>query len=273
MYPLQALSDLLPDALAVPLSPPVSVEVVAAAAINVALGIVDGYTDELEGKEVITMAGTVRSWKDKIRYEKWVRENYEDVEDKTLSNEVCSVDLTVHFSGEELHQKRIKELKSQILLQGQAKHRDEGNFGLTDLMEELECMRPYSMQPAYDPKLNGKWNFVLSKVDLGTSLIKELLPLENISSGGQSSATPLWKTLLNNFYELKGLFMRIYDEQSRVQIVLSSILCFRKIPVDIVFTTSLLTTNYDEENEGCLFLERFESVEIGGWKVPIPHTW
>ncbi len=253
---------MLPDALAVPLSPPVSVKVVAAAAINIALGIVVGYTDELEGKEAITMAGTVRSWRDMIRYEKWVKQIYEDVKGNSFAKEICSVDLTVDFS-DEVHQKRIEELKSQILLLGQANFLHKGNIGLTYLMEELECMRPKSLQPAYNPKLNGKWNFVFSKDDLGTSLIKELLP-QNPSSDAPSLETSPLKKMLRNVYELKGLFMCIYDDQSQVQIVLSSTLCFRKIPVDIVFTTSLLATNYDEETEGCLFLERFESVEIGG---------
>ena len=48
LYPLQALLDILPEFLASPLEPPVSLEVVTAAAVNAALGNVEGYT-ELEG--------------------------------------------------------------------------------------------------------------------------------------------------------------------------------------------------------------------------------
>ena len=33
-------------------------------------------------------------------------------------------------------------------------------------------LRPKSMIPAVAPKLNGRWNFVLSKDDLGTQLSK-----------------------------------------------------------------------------------------------------
>lgn len=56
--------------------------------------------------------------------------------------------------------------------------------------------------------------------------------------------------------------MRIHDEQSQVEIVLSSKLFFGQVPFEIVFSASLLATNYDEESAGLLFLEKFEDVEM-----------
>ncbi len=67
--------------------------------------------------------------------------------------------------------------------------------------------------------------------------------------------------------------MRISKEQSQVKIVLASKVCFGRIPIDVVFSTSLLSTNYDEETDGTLFLEKFESVTIGGVSLPLPSSW
>lgn len=292
LYPLQALADELPDVLALPLVPPVSVEMVASAAINVALGIVEGYTEELEGKEAITMAGSVRSWREKSRYENLLRDEYlrsMESEDGGIeyasSKDSCSIDAFIDMS-DEIRWKKINELKDMLL-------RRNGNENINDdkdleIMEELECLRPKTMVPADDPKLNGRWNFVLSKDDLGTQLIKELLPPDYHSVGiddqyGLPSTTlstsqPPWKSLLSTAYQLQGLYMRIHDKQSQVEIVLSSKLFFGQVPFEIVFSTSLLATNYNDETAGILFLEKFEDVEVrfspsSGWKFPIPSTW
>ncbi|KAL7537489.1 hypothetical protein ACHAXR_007848, partial [Thalassiosira sp. AJA248-18] len=272
LYPFQALADELPDALAVPLAPPISVEMVAAAAVNVALGIVDGYTEELEG-EAIKMAGTVRGWKEKIRYNQWMKDELEKesgigVVYDGSAKESCSVE-GMEFD-EERRSERMNYLREKLLL---ASPLDDD----LAIMEELECLRPQSMKPAYDPKLNGQWNFVLSKDDLGTTLVKELLPPEYFFGDDDSAAspvsTPAWKVLLNSLYQLNGLYMKIYDEQSQVDIVLSSNILFGKVPIDIVFSTSLLSTNYDEETDGTLFLEKFESIEVGGFSLPLPSSW
>lgn len=284
LYPIQALADELPDALALPLAPPISVEMVASAAINVALGIVEGYSEELEGGEAIKMAGSVRGWREKIRYDNWLKDELEreyGIVYNDSGKESCNIDAVAEID-EERRWERIGVLKDKLL---------HGNLSSDDsediaIMEELECLRPSSMKPAYDSKLNGRWNFVLSKDDLGTSLIKELLPPEYYSLGNSqesiddnddisssSKTSPLWKLLLDKLYQLKGLYMRIHDEQSQVEIVLSSKILFGKVPIDIVFSTSLLGTNYDEETEGILFLEKFESITLGGVSLPIPSTW
>ena len=83
----------------------------------------------------------------------------------------------------------------------------------------------------------------------------------------------LWKALLSGLYQLKGLYMRISGKQSQVKIVLASKVCFGRIPIDVVFFTSLLSTNYKKETEGTLFLEKFESVTIGGVSLPLPSSW
>ena len=272
LYPFQALADQLPDALAVPLAPPVNVEMVASAAINVALGIVEGYPEELEG-EAIQMAGSVRSYKEKKLYENWVRDELAKDGIVYSTKESCSVEDMAGID-EDRRWKRIDTLKEKLLKGTTSDVDDE-----IAIMEELECLKPQSMKPAYDPKLNGQWNFVLSKDDLGTSFIKELLPPEYYSFGdddtktSSSSSQPAWKALLNNLYQLKGLYMRIHDEQSQVEIVLSSKVCFGQIPIDIVFATSLLSTNYEEEPDGTLFLEKFESIIVGGVSLPLPESW
>ena len=46
------------------------------AAVSVALGIVEGYTNELASK-AIKMTGLVRIWKEKNSYESWMREELE----------------------------------------------------------------------------------------------------------------------------------------------------------------------------------------------------
>jgi len=180
---------------------------------------------------------------------------------------------------DEKRYKRIELLKEKLL-------RPTGDEADEDMaiMEELECLRPQSMKPAYDSKLNGRWNFVLSKDDLGTQLIKELLPPEYFLAFGEKAAkgnddsaaelqSPLWKALLGNLYQLKGLYMRIFEEQTQVEIVLASNILFGSIPIDIIFATSLLLTNYDPDTEGTLFLEKFESVKVGGVSLPIPESW
>ena len=271
LYPFQALADNLPDALAVPLVPPINVEMVAAASINVALGIVDcGYPTELEG-EAITMAGSVRGWKEKLNYENWIRDELAkegiDIYSST-SKDTCSMeDLFDENINDDRRYEKIESLKEQLLT------------GISDseeeirVMEELECLKPESMRPAYDSRLNGQWNFVLSKNDLGTQLIKELLPPEYYSFGDDDtdeSSSPL-RSILSSLYSLKGLYMRIHSNQTQVEIVLSSRIIFGQVPIDIVFGTSLEVSS--TESDGTLFLEKFESIEVGGVSLPVPESW
>ena len=270
LYPFQALADNLPDALAVPLAPPINVEMVAAASINVALGLAD-YPTELEG-EAITMAGSVRSWKEKLNYENWIKDELQkegiDIYSSTTKDTCSMEDLFDENINDDRRYEKIESLKEELLA------------GISDseeeirVMEELECLREESMRPAYDSRLNGQWNFVLSKNDLGTQLIKELLPPEYYSFGDdtdKSSSSPL-RSILSSLYSLKGLYMRIHSEQTQVEIVLSSKIIFGQVPIDIVFGTSLEVSSTESE-DGTLFLEKFESIEVGGISLPIPESW
>ena len=271
LYPFQALADTLPDALAVPLAPPINVKMVAAASINVALGVVDsGYPTELEG-ESITMAGSVRTWKEKLNYENWIKDELQkegiDIYSST-SKDTCSMeDLFDENINDDRRYEKIESLKGQLLA-GISDSEEE-----ISVMEELECLRPESMMPAYDSRLNGQWNFVLSKNDLGTQLIKELLPPEYYSFGDDNdkSTSPL-RSILSSLYSLKGLYMRIHSEQTQVEIVLSSKIIFGQVPIDIVFGTSLEVPSAESE-DGTLFLEKFESIKVGGVSLPIPESW
>ena len=132
------------------------------ASINVALGIVEGYTEELAG-EAIKMAGTVRTWKEKSRYANWVREELEKdavvYNDAAAGKESCSLDAGMEID-EERRWKRIGVLKERLLHGGSGHPGEDNDGGGTDdddniaIMEELECLRPSSMKTATCPKLN-----------------------------------------------------------------------------------------------------------------------
>ena len=152
LYPFQALADQLPDALAVPLAPPVNVEMVASAAINVALGIVDGYPDELEG-EAIQMAGSVRSYKEKKLYENWVRDELAKDGIAYSTKESCSVEDMAEIDEDRIL-KRIDSLKEK-LLKGTGNVEDEiaiiKGMVSENLEEEMEAIQKQLTDPEPDP--------------------------------------------------------------------------------------------------------------------------
>ena len=229
LYPIQALSRALPDSLGVPLEAPVSVESVAAASLNVALGICEGY-DVLESKDAIAMAATSHRPRG------------------CINEDECSIE------EEEETQSRRDEIK-RILTNPVA---SDGSHDPIALMEELELLRPSSTKPAYDESLNSKWNFVLSKSDVGTDLLKQLQVEEGF-------------TPLQLIFAVKEVYMRISEEQRLVEIVLES-----KVfgaDVDVVLSTSLMPMTYDDETDGVLLIERFEGVTIGGIDLPLPNSW
>ena len=63
------------------------------------------------------------------------------------------------------------------------------------------------------------------------------------SKKDRNNNRPPWRLLLNPVYRLNGLYMKIYDEQSKMDIVLLSNILFGAAPIDPIFTTSLLSTN------------------------------
>ena len=106
--------------------------------------------------------------------------------------------------------------------------------------------------------LNCRWDFVLSKEDLGTNLLKELKTEEGFSP-------------VQLIYAVKDVYMKISQEQTSVEIVLKSKVL--GMDVDVVLSTSLLPLAYDDETDGVLFMERFEGVSVGNVDLPIPKSW
>lgn len=125
------------------------------------------------------------------------------------------------------------------------------------IMEDLELLRPSSCKPALDSRLNGRWNFVLSKSVLGTEFAKELQ---------KEGFSPM-----QLLFAVKDLYMEIGEEQSKVSILVKSkILGLR---ADVVFTTGLLPCNYGDESDGTLFVEQFQGIQVAGFDLPIPLSW
>ena len=152
LYPLQALSRALPDSLGVPLEAPTSVENVASACLNVALGFCEGY-DVLDSKDAIAMAATSHRPRG------------------CINEDECSIE------EEEETQRRRDEIKRMLTNPVDS----DGSHDPIALMEELELLRPSSTKPAYDEGLNSRWSFVLSKSDVGTDLLKQLQTEEGFS--------------------------------------------------------------------------------------------
>mmetsp|Transcript_12681 Transcript_12681/g.21148 ORF Transcript_12681/g.21148 Transcript_12681/m.21148 type:complete len:472 (-) Transcript_12681:449-1864(-) len=152
LYPIQALSRALPDSLGVPLEAPTSVESVAAASLNVALGICEGY-DVLDSKDSIAMAAKSHRPRG------------------CINEDECSIE------EEEETQRRRDEIKRMLTNPVDS----DGSHDPIALMEELELLRPSSTKPAYDESLNSRWRFVLSKSDVGTDILKQLQTEEGFS--------------------------------------------------------------------------------------------
>ena len=251
LYPLRALADALPGPLAVTLAPPVSVDVVAAAAINSALGLVGGA--ELEGDD-IAMAASDRLWKERAVHDELMSQL------ESTRPDTCPIDLADIEDG--TRGELVGDLKDRLL---------KGGAGEDDiaLMEKLECLLPTSTRPAYDPLLNGRWDFVLSKDDIGTQLIRELLQPDD--DGDEPVQSSPIRGLIAGVYKLNGLYMKISDEQSRVDICLSSSVVLGLVPLDVVISTSLEPAG--EDLDGTRFLEKFEGVSVSGIGVPMPSSW
>jgi hypothetical protein len=225
LYPIQALSKALPDLPGAALEPPVSVENVAAACLNVALGLCEGY-DVLNTKDAIVMAATSNRKRGCVDEEECSIEEYEETA------------------------RQREELKRLL------RTPDSGHDSIA-LMEDLELLRPSSTKPAHDARLNGRWNFVLSKSDLGTAFAKELQ---------REEFSPV-----QLLFAVKDLYMEIGEEQTKVSILVKSRIL--GLPADVIITTSLLPCRYDEETDGTLFVEQFQGIRVAGIDLPIPASW
>mmetsp|Transcript_12266 Transcript_12266/g.28885 ORF Transcript_12266/g.28885 Transcript_12266/m.28885 type:complete len:258 (-) Transcript_12266:48-821(-) len=222
----------------------------AAAAINCASGLVEGA--ELEGED-IAMAASDRLWRERVVHDELMSEL------ETARPDTCPIDFM-----------DLDDVTRGDMV-GDLKRRLKGGAGEDEiaLMERLECLLPMSTRPASNPTLNGRWDFVLSKDDIGTQLIRELLQPHD--EGGESLRTSPITGLIGGVYKLNGLFMRISDQQSRVDICLTSSVVFGLVPIDVVISTSLEPA--DDDLGGTRFLEKFEGVSVSGVSLPMPSSW
>ena len=138
LYPLQAASNALPGILGVATSAPVSVQRVAAAAVNAALGVVEQA--ELSSREAIVQAASLRP----------------RVASTTRKRE------------------SLATLKQALYDLGNCEGETEC---LEDAFQILEQIEEYSVRkPAVDPLLNGRWDFCFDvEADAGTGVLRDIL--------------------------------------------------------------------------------------------------
>ena len=138
LYPVQALSEFLPDILGVALEAPVNVQAVAGSIVNVVVELDD--SSSLDTREDIIMAASRRPY--------------------------GALDI-----DSESAQTRREELK-RCLSQHAKEFTPEQNFAM---LEELEVLKPVSTRPTDDSSLNGRWDFCFDvEPDVGTGVIKDL---------------------------------------------------------------------------------------------------
>jgi hypothetical protein len=144
LYPIQALSEVLPDILGVAFEAPVNVEAVAGSIVNVVVGLDDSYS--MVTREDIIMAASRRTYG---------RSDDTDSESAQTRREELKVCLSQH----------AKE------------YTPEQNFAM---LEELEMLKPVSTRPTDDVSLNGRWDFCFDvEPDVGTGFIKDLFEGED----------------------------------------------------------------------------------------------
>eukprot|EP00986_Skeletonema_menzelii_P012303 scaffold6729_cov135-Skeletonema_menzelii.AAC.4 len=143
LYPVQALSEFLPDILGVALESPVNVKAVAGSIVNCIVGLDD--SSSLDTREEIIMAASRRPY------------GRSDIDSESA-------------------QIRREELKL-CLSQHAKEYTPEQNFAM---LEELEVLKPVSTRPTDDSRLNGRWDFCFDvEPDVGTGFIKDLFEGED----------------------------------------------------------------------------------------------
>lgn len=149
---------------------------------------------------------------------------------------------------------RRKELKT-ILSTKASEYTNEQNFAM---LEELEQLKPTSMHPTEDSLLDGRWDFCFEvEPDVGTGFIKEMFEGDG----------PDWAKKILSF---EGVHMEIGNKQSTIQLVVS-VKVFEK-DITVILHTSL-TTAQQYNDEGTMFREKFEGIEVNGFRLPYPNVW
>jgi len=145
---------------------------------------------------------------------------------------------------------RRDELKT-ILSTKASEYTNEQNFAM---LEELEQLKPTSIRPTEDSLLDGRWDFCFDvEPDVGTGFIKEIFEGDG----------PDWAKKILNF---EGVHMEIGNEQSTIQLVVS-VKVFEKDITVILLTSLTAAQPYN------MFREKFEGIEVNGFRLPYPDAW
>jgi len=156
------------------------------------------------------------------------------------------------LSAQEMDARR-GELKT-ILSTKASEYTNEQNFAM---LEELEQLKPTSMRPTEDSLLDGRWDFCFDvEPDVGTGLIKEMFEGDG----------PNW---MKKILDFDGVHMEIGNEQSTIQLVVS-VKVFEK-DITVILHTSL--TAAQQYNSLHMFREKFEGIEVNGFRLPYPDVW
>jgi len=223
LYPIQWLSEVLPDILGVVLEAPVNVQAVSNAIVNEAIGLCDNQV--LDTREDIIMTASKRP-------------SIPPSDNKLSTQEMDA---------------RRDELKT-ILSTKASEYTNEQNFAM---LEELEQLKPTSIRPTEDSLLDGRWDFCFDvEPDVGTGLIKEMFEGDG----------PNW---MKKILDFDGVHMEIGDEQSTIQLVVS-VKVFEK-DIAVILHTSLTTAQ--QYNSLHMFREKFEGIEVNGFRLPYPDVW
>ena len=138
LYPVQAASQALPGILGVATAAPVSVQRVAAAAVNAALGVVEQA--ELSSREAIVQAASLRP----------------------------------RLSATRKKRQSLASLKQALYDLGNCAGETECLENAFQILEQIE---DYNVRkPSVDPLLNGRWNFCFDvEADAGTGVLRDIL--------------------------------------------------------------------------------------------------
>ena len=149
LYPIQAIADALPGPLGVAVSPPVSRERVAGAAVSASLGL-NGNKVNLSGTDIASTATRRPS--------------------KRFTGG-AKVDDALAVDDDETSQEKRQELKRRLFALG-----PDGQEEASQILAELEELLPSSTRPVEDQSLNGRWDFVFDvEADIGTGVIRKLM--------------------------------------------------------------------------------------------------
>lgn len=147
---------------------------------------------------------------------------------------------------------RRKELK-RILSQRASEYTAEQNFAM---LEELE--RLGTTHTTEGVSLSGRWDFCFDvEPDVGTGFIKELFDDKS--------------SVMRKIVDFQGVHMEIGNEESTIQLVVSLSL-FEK-QMKLILHTSLSPAPASTDGGTLMLKEKFEGIELNGFRLPYPNAW